>query len=307
MSVLVTGGCGFVGSRLVARLVDAGEEVLALDDLSLGQPNSLPPGVDQVTLDVRDTGALAELLARHRPRRVFHLAAIHFVPACNADPPAALSVNVVGTQSLLSVLERVHLPESLVLASTGGVYEPSPHPHAEDSSLAPDDVYGLSKLWAEQAAGLWHRRTGVPVGVARMFNVIGPGETNPHLVPEILAQARRGSELRLGNLATRRDYVYVDDVARGLHTLAEAVPEVALATVNLGSGRTADGNELVELVGKLLGRRLSVASDAERVRASDRPVLQSNPSAARELLGWKATTRLRDALAAAVERPLAAA
>jgi len=307
VSALVTGGCGFVGSRLVAQLVEAGEEVLALDDLSLGRPESLPAGVEPVAVDIRDTEVLAELVARHRPRTVFHLAAIHFVPSCNADPPAALSVNVVGTQSLFSALERAHLPEALVLASTGAVYEPSPQPHREDSSLAPDDVYGLSKLWAEQATRLLHRRTGVPVGVGRLFNVVGPGETNRHLVPEIVVQARRGSELRLGNLDTRRDYVYVDDVARGLHALAEAVPEEGLTTVNLGSGRAVDGHELIEQVGELLGRRLSVTSDPELMRPSDRPVLQSNPSTARELLGWEATTNLREALSAAVERPFAAA
>ncbi len=305
MRVLVTGACGFVGSRLAARLATGGEEVIALDDLSVGRAESLPAGVEQAAVDVRDTDALAELVARHRPRAVFHLAAIHFVPACNANPPAALSVNVVGTQSLLTALERAHRPESLVLASTGAVYEPSRQAHREDSPLAPDDVYGLSKLWAEQAAWLAHRRTGVPVGIARLFNVIGPGETNPHLVPEILAQASRGGELRLGNLDTRRDYVYVEDVARGLHELAEAVGDQGPATVNLGSGRAVDGHELVELVGDLLGRRLSVASDPARVRPSDRPVLQSDPSAARRLTGWKATTSLRDALAAAVARPLA--
>jgi len=73
--------------------------VLALDDLSLARPESLLAGVEPVVADTCDTGALAERVAHHRPRTVFHLAAIHFVPACNADPPAALSVNVVGTQS----------------------------------------------------------------------------------------------------------------------------------------------------------------------------------------------------------------
>ncbi len=307
MSALVTGACGFVGSRLVARLVDAGEEVLALDDLSLGRADSLPVGIEAAALDIRDTAALVGLVARHRPRTVFHLAAIHFVPACNADPPGALSVNVVGTQSLLSALERAHLPEALVLASTGAVYEPSPHPHHEGSSLAPDDIYGLSKLWAEQAAGLWHRRTGVPVGVARLFNVVGPGETNPHLVPEILAQASRSDELRLGNLASRRDYVYVDDVARGLQAAAGAAPRQGLTTVNLGSGHAVDGHELVWQISRLLGRELTVKREPERIRPSDRPLLQSEPSTARRLLGWEATTSLRDALAAAVERPLATA
>ena len=106
--------------------------------------------------------------------------------------------------------------------------------------MVPDDVYGLSKLFAEQAVRLWERRTGTAVGVARLFNVIGPGETNPHLVPEILAQAADGDELRLGNLDSRRDYVYVDDVAAGLQALAGHS-----ATVNLGRGEAVDGHALV--------------------------------------------------------------
>ena len=136
MSALVTGACGFVGSRLVARLAEAGEEVVAVDDLSLGRSESLPAGVELAALDVRDTDGLGRAGGRSvGPQTVFHLAAIHFVPACNADPPAALSVNVVGTQSLLTALERAHLPESLVLASTGAVYEPSTEAHHEDSPL----------------------------------------------------------------------------------------------------------------------------------------------------------------------------
>ncbi|HLM28210.1 MAG TPA: NAD-dependent epimerase/dehydratase family protein [Thermoleophilaceae bacterium] len=293
MSALVTGACGFVGSRLVARLFEAGQDVVALDDLSRGRPESLPPGVQLAELDVRDTSALGELVAALRPSTVFHLAAIHFVPACNADPPAALSVNVVGTQSLLTALERSHLPQSLVLASTGAVYKPSERAHHETSPLAPDDVYGHSKLWSEQAVRLWERRTGVPVGIARLFNVIGPGETNPHLVPEIVTQAARGDELRLGNLDSRRDYVFVDDVAAGLQALPGRP-----ATVNLGSGEAVDGHTLVRELGRALGKELRVVTDTARLRPTDRPVLLSDPSGARELVGWTAVTSLREALAA---------
>ena len=294
MSALVTGACGFVGSRLVARLAEAGEDVVALDDLSVGSTDSLPPGVKLAQADVRDTGTVTELIAAHRPTTVFHLAAIHFVPACNADPPAALSVNVVGTQSLLTALERAHLPDALVLASTGAVYEPSIAAHHETSPVGPDDVYGYSKLWSEQAVRLWERRTGVACGVARLFNVVGPGETNPHLVPEILAQAAAGDTLRLGNLDSRRDFVYVDDVVSGLHGLAGHA-----ATVNLGSGKAVDGHTIVEELGGVLGRTLTAVADPERLRPSDRPVLLSDPSAARDLLGWSADTSLRDALATA--------
>lgn len=291
MRALVTGACGFVGSRLVARLLAAGTEVVAVDDLTLGYRESLPEGVDLAALDVRDTDAVARLVAQRRPQTVFHLAAIHFVPACNADPPAALSVNVVGTQSLLTALEREHLPESLVLASTGAVYEPSERAHREDSALGPDDVYGHSKLWAEQAVRLWERRTGVAAGIARLFNVVGPGETNPHLVPEILAQAARSDELHLGNLDSRRDYIYLDDVAGGLQALAGHA-----ATVNLGSGTAVDGHALVREIGEVLGRELTVQGDPARLRPSDRPLLLSDPSKARDLLGWHAAVPLRDAL-----------
>ena len=294
MSALVTGACGFVGSRLVARLVEAGEDVVAVDDLSVGSAESLPPGVTLAQADVRDTGALTGLIASHRPGTVFHLAAIHFVPACNADPPTALSVNVVGTQSLLTALERARLPHALVLASTGAVYEPATAAHHETSPLAPDDVYGHSKLWSEQAIRLWERRTRVACGVARLFNVVGPGETNSHLVPEILDQAAAGDELRLGNLDSRRDFVYVDDVATGLHALAGHA-----ATVNLGSGEAVDGHAVVDEIARALGRELRVITDPARLRPSDRPVLLSDPSLARELLGWTAATPLRDALAAA--------
>jgi UDP-glucose 4-epimerase len=306
-SVLVTGGFGFVGSRLVARLVEAGERVVALDDGSLGRPDSLPPEAEPVLGDVRDTDSLRSLVARVRPRWVFHLAALHFVPACEADPPRAFSVNVVGTQSLLSALEREQPPESLVLASTGAVYSPSSEPHAEDSPTEPTDVYGLSKLWSEQAVRLHRRRAGTAVGIARLFNVIGPGETNPHLVPELVAQARAGGELRLGDLSTRRDYVFVDDVAAGLVDLAAVAPREGLAVCNLGTGSAVDGHELVRVVGDLLGRELTVATDPERLRPGERPVLASDPSLAEDLLGWRARTELRGALAEALERPLAAA
>ena len=212
------------------------------------------------------------VLRRIRPRLVFHLAAVHFIPACDADPPRAVSINVVGTQALLEACSAV-TPEAVVLASTGAVYEPSDEPHHEDSTLAPTDIYGLSKLWMEQAAGLWHRRTGVSLGVARLFNVVGPGETNPHLVPTVIGQAEASNTLRLGNLDTRRDYIDVDDIAQGLARLGERAPALGHVVCNLGTERAADGWEIVRTVADLMGRELTVETDERRLRPSDRPLL----------------------------------
>ena len=187
---LVTGGCGFVGSALCSQLMETGHEVVALDDLRLGSEDSLPTGVPLTVADVRDP-ALERILVAHRPDVVFHLAAIHFVPACEDEPAEAISVNVEGTQRVLAASAAAGAA-AVVLASSAAVYAPSPAPHRETSALGPTDVYGHTKLWAEQLASLHNARTGQPIGVARLFNVYGPGETNPHLIPTIIEQARRG-------------------------------------------------------------------------------------------------------------------
>lgn len=307
--VLVTGGCGFVGSRLCARLVANGHAVVILDNLALGAPATLPAGGGHMRLveaDIRDTDALARCFAVHRPRTVFHLAAIHFIPACNADPRRAIDVNVTGTQALLDACAAVGSVESVTLASSAAVYAASDTPLHEESALGPVDIYGHTKLWNEQQAALFHRRTGIAVGVARLFNQFGPGETNAHLIPAIIEQARAGGPLRLGNLASRRDYLSTDDAARGLIALAEACREHGSLTCNFGSERAVDGWQLVRLIEQLHGSPLVVEQDPDRMRPADTPILLSDCTRAHELLGWRAETTLEEGLAAAFNRPRAA-
>jgi UDP-glucose 4-epimerase len=307
--VVVTGGCGFVGSSLVGRLVAAGDsDVTVLDDCSLGVPENLGAARAEVTLaqvDVRDREAVVQALGEIEPELIFHLAAIHFIPACDADPKRCVDVNVGGTQAVLDGAQAAGA-RAVVIASTAAVYAPGEAAHSDDAMVGPIDVYGLSKLWAEQLTELFHRRTAIPVGVARLFNVFGPGETNPHLIPAVIRQAETGDELRLGNLSTKRDYVFVEDVAEGLIDLAARVGEHGQLTCNLGRESAVDGFELVAAVGELLDRQLSVVGDPARLRASDRPLLLSDCSRAHTLLGWSARTSLRSGLGAAIARPTAA-
>lgn len=306
--VLVTGGCGFVGSRVCARLVADGHDVVILDNLSLGTAANLPAVVGQVRLveaDIRDTDALARCLETYRPRTVFHLAAIHFIPACNADPRRAIDVNVTGTQALLDACAAGGSVESVVIASSAAVYAASEKPLYEGSALGPMDIYGHTKLWNEQQAALFHRRTGIPVGIARLFNQFGPGETNAHLIPSIIEQVQAGGPLRLGNLASRRDYLSTDDAARGLLLLAAACREHSSLTCNFGSERAVDGWYLVRLIERLHGSPLVVMQDPTRMRPADNPVILSDCTRAHELLGWYARTTLEDGLAAVFTQPRA--
>ncbi len=305
---MVTGGLGFVGAHVVKALVNGRDvEVTVLDDGSLGAVENLgevAASVRTVTVDIRDRDATAAAVSAARPATVIHLAAIHFIPACDADPKRCVDVNVGGTQSVLEACAGAGT-ERVVLASTAAVYAPDETAHDESSTVGPTDVYGLTKLWTEQLGELHHARTSMPVRVARLFNVFGPGETNPHLIPAVIRQGERSATLRLGNLSTRRDYVYVGDVADGLIALADSDDDGVL-TCNLGREQAIDGFELVAAIGEILERQFEVVTDRDRVRRSDRPLLLSDCSRAREVLGWRAETTLDAGLRAAVARPTAA-
>ena len=119
---------------------------------------------------------------------IIHLAAVHFIPDCDADPEACLSTNVLGTQVALDSAQGSATVRAFVYASTVAVYQPSVEPHHESSRLAPTDVYGSSKLAGEQLVAWLGRRTGMPTGIARLSNVYGPDETNPHLIPVVISQ-----------------------------------------------------------------------------------------------------------------------
>ena len=305
--VLVTGGCGFVGSRLCARLVADGHDVVILDNGALGIPTTVPTevigNVRLVEADIRDADALARCLMTYRPRTVVHLAALHFIPACNADPRRAIDINVTGTQTLFDACAAFGTVAAIVIASSASVYAASEQPLREESALGPVDIYGHTKLWNEQLAALFHRRTGIPVGIARLFNQFGPGETNAHLIPTIIEQVRAGGPLRLGNLASRRDYLHTDDAARGLIALAAACQEHGSLTCNFGSERAVDGWTLVRLIEQLHGRPLVVEQDPARMRPADNPVILSDCTRAHELLGWRAAISLEDGLMEAYEQP----
>ena len=308
MRCLVTGGCGFLGSALVRRLLAESHEVLVVDDLSRGSRENLGPDQARVRVIEQDvTHSLSRIFASFQPQAVFHLAALHFIPDCDADPARCLRVNVDGTRSVLEAASALGDPVSLVLASSAAVYAPADGPHREqEDSLGPVDVYGYSKLWAEELAAGFAARTGTAVGIARLFNVFGPGETNAHFIPSLISQMKAGKSVRLGNLSSKRDYVFVDDVADALLRLARYGLDGQSATVNVGSGRAYSGNEVVEALAGLAEAGVAPVTDPSRLRPVDRPVLLADPTLAQKLLDWTPRTSLIEGLRAAWDRPVGA-
>jgi UDP-glucose 4-epimerase len=298
--VLVSGGNGFVGRTVVRQLVAGGRRVCVLDNLRSGDAR-LAEGddgsVQLLRLDLLDAPAIERAVADFAPDAVIHLAAVHFIPECEADPAHAIQTNVVGTVHLLRACPP-GVP--FVLASSVAVYAPSSGPHVEsDSPVVPEDVYGFTKLHAEQWLRYFAARCPLRGVVVRLTNVLGPGETNPHVLPDIIGQLKAGSrDIELGNLESRRDYLDVDDAARALVLLAESGAGAPGSTevINVASGTSRSVGEVVELLRRVPGVPdfgLHVAAD--RLRPVDRPVLQVDIAKA-TALGWKPTATVAETL-----------
>jgi UDP-glucose 4-epimerase len=293
-SVLVTGGAGFVGSGLVRRLLDIGHTVVVIDNMVRGSTENLPDHANLTVIegDIRSGDDLAKAMAC-KPKYVAHLAAHHFIPYCDKHPGETVSVNVYGTEMVLEAIQRSQSVEKLVFASTAAVYGPSDTPHKENEPMAPIDIYGVSKKLGEELVEFFHRQTGIPSVNARLFNVIGPRETNPHLLPDIFEQLPNGSNIKLGNLLPQRDYIYTDDIAEGIITMLQA--DVSYESINVGTGSAYSAQEVVDQIAEVLGSNITIDSVADRQRAGDRPFLCADNSRLRQL-GWNCADDLHSSL-----------
>ena len=161
------------------------------------------------------------------------------------------------------------------------------------------EVYGLTKAHGEQYVHYLAGTRGFPAVVVRLFNVVGPGETNPHVVPQIIAQLRAArTRLRLGSTTPRRDFIHVTDAASGFvaTALRGNVRPREVVTVNLGTGITHSVAEVVDLLADVTSRTITVESEPARLRRYDNPFVAADVSKMRAAFGWTARFDLPTAL-----------
>lgn len=289
---LVTGAAGFLGSHLIDELLQRGKVVLGLDSLDWGLADNIRRHLSDSSfsfaqIDIRDSRSLSVAMADYRPEYVVHLAALHYIPAAVADPVSTVSINVLGTQIVLKAALDAGATR-IWFASTGDIYAPSETPHLETEVPKPFNVYGLTKLQGEQlidlAANDYPERQFV---IGRLFNLYGPGETNPHLLPEIMRQIAEAGDapLRLGNLWPRRDMTPVHDAACAIIDMLSC-SKPGVTTVNVGSGQAYSIAEVIGVVRIITGTALIVETDPGRVRKVERPHLQANVERLTQMIGW---------------------
>lgn len=298
--VLVTGADGFIGSHLAERLVEDGARVRAFciynSRGSAGWLDTVPPATrDALDIrlgDIRDARFVEAATAGVEV--VFHLAALIAIPYSYVAAESFIDTNVRGTLNVLEAARRAGVAR-VIQTSTSEVYgTPESLPIRETHPLNPQSPYAASKSAADQLALAYHQSFDLPVVVLRPFNTYGPRQSERAVLPTIIRQLLAGSgEVRLGRLDTRRDLTFVADTVDGFIRAADA-PDVVGRTIQLGTGRAETIERLLEIAAHAVGVTPRVVQVPERMRpdASEVLALQSDPSLARELLGWVATTDL---------------
>ncbi len=295
---LIIGGAGFIGSHLVEVCYEAGKNVIIYDNFSLGKMGHLKnsPNVEIVKGDILDLKSLQDCINKYQPEIVFHLAAIHFIPTCENDPSHALRINVEGTQNVL--LATSGKVAKLIFTSTGAIYNPEVTDALnEESDIKTGDIYGITKLTAEELVKYHVKKERGNAVIARLFNAVGPRETNPHLVPAIMDQLAEGNwHVELGNLFPKRDYIHARDIAEGLFAISQTKLNANLEIFNIGSGTEYTVEELVTLCGEASGKPITIESVESRRRKYDRPNQLADISKITQMCGWRPKRNLKIAL-----------
>lgn len=302
MKILVTGGAGYIGSHVVKSLIEAGNSVVTLDNLSKGHREAVLGG-RFIEGDLEDSKLLNRIMAEEKIEGVIHLAAHSLVGESMEDPGKYYYNNVANGLNLLEAMVN-HGVKYIVFSSTAAVYgEPEEIPIPEDHPTQPTNTYGESKLFFEKMLDRYEQIYGLKYISLRYFNAAGAdpegriGEAhNPetHLIPIVLQKALGlrekfyifGDDYPTRDGSCIRDYIHVSDLARA-HILAinGLAGGIDSSIFNLGNGEGYSVKEVIETAGEVVGREI-VAEIGER-RPGDPAVLVASSEKIRTELGWE--------------------
>lgn len=282
---LVTGGAGFIGSNLVDALIERGDEVIVIDNLSTGKKENINPKADFREMDLRDLAAIAPLFIG--VDYVFHQAALARVQPSIKDPVKYHDNNVNATLNIL-VAARDAKVKKVVYVSSSSVYgNQTKMPLTEDMMTAPISPYGLQKYIGEEYCRLFSYVYKLPTVCLRYFNVYGPRMVTEGAYASVVSifsqQRKKGEPLTIvGDGTHLRTYTYVKDIVRA-NLLAAASAIADGRAINAGQSTEYTVNQIAEIFG---GATVNLPEQIEPVRNLCSNVL------AKELLGWEPTMDL---------------
>jgi UDP-glucose 4-epimerase len=305
-TILITGGAGFIGSHIVDAYIDAGHNVIIVDDLSTGKKEHLNPKAKFYKVDLRDAKKLGAIIAKEKPTIVNHHAAQKSVTHSVADPVLDASVNIIGLINLLEAGRHYGL-KKVIFASTGGaIYgDAKTIPTPEGYDAKPVSPYGITKLASEHYLRFYHDTYGLETVVLRYGNVYGPrqdpyGEAG---VIAIFAKKILAGEppTIFGDGKNKRDYVYVGDLVRANRQALTAKTGV----FNIGTGRETDVNgifdSLIKTARDMRVKTLPRRAQYGAARAGEQRRSCLDITHASKVLGWQPKVSLADGVKETLE------
>jgi UDP-glucose 4-epimerase len=287
--VLIFGGAGFIGSNLAEKLIKRGYQVFVYDNFSGGQITNLKllSSAQIIKGDILNYGGISNCIKKVQPNTIFHLAAIHYIPDCNKNPKKTYRVNVDGTRNILTAISALNRKPLFVFISSAAVYANSQNALKESDKTGPICIYGKTKLFGEKITKKICEKKQIPFVIIRLFNVYGPNDGIPHVIPKIIAQIKeRRKSMELGNLQPKRDFIYVDDVSDALYKILILKPKGRI--YNLGTGKEYSIKNIAERFIKILqNKNLRVITKQNLLRKKERLNLKADIAKIRKELRWR--------------------
>lgn len=302
MTILVTGGAGYIGSHVVRMLLARGENVIIIDNLSRGHKESIPKGVPFERVDLLDFKGLSDSINKYSIDAVIHFAAFAYVGESVDNPQMYYSNNVVGSFNLINALNENNI-DKIVFSSTCSVYgNPLNIPISESETPKPINPYAKTKFIIENILNDYDIAYGLNYAALRYFNAAGDsddsqiGESHdpePHLIPLVLfaALGRRekiyvyGDDYPTKDGTCIRDYIHVNELANAHIKALEYLNNNGKSTVfNLGTGNGYSVNEIIDTARKITG--VNIKAEVVERRPGDPAELIADNKKARDVLGW---------------------
>ena len=301
--VLVTGGAGFIGSHLCARLIEQGHQVLCVDNFFTGTRNNVAPLLGHPAFELIRHDVTFPLYVE--VDEIYNLACpaspIHY----QFDPVQTTKTSVMGAINMLGLAKRLRVP--ILQASTSEVYgDPSIHPQVEGywgnvNPIGPRSCYDEGKRCAETLFFDYHRQHHLAIKVIRIFNTYGPHmhPTDGRVVSNFIVQALKGQDITIyGDGSQTRSFCFVDDLVAGMMAMM-ASPDTVTGPVNLGNPGEFTMIELAKLVIELTGAKSQLVF--QPLPQDDPKQRQPDISVAKSALGWDVTVPLRQGLGRTIE------
>lgn len=283
--VFITGSSGFLGSHLTNSMKENSRIIgLGNNYQKIKSKNIRYNKIDLRAKNIRINSKISSII---------HLAALSDVKFCNENPSLCIDVNVLGTKKILEICRKKDA--NFIFASTSHVYgKPNKIPISEKEEIKVNSIYAASKIMGENLCESYAKTYGLNIAILRFFSIYGPGAPKHNVINSIINQALSDSQVRLGNLKPKRDFVYVDDVINAIKITNNL--QKGFQVFNVGGEKSFSIKTICDKIEKNLMKKIKIKIDKIKIRKNDILDIRSDCSKINKMYNWKSETSLEEGL-----------